>query len=138
MSEAQSVGVENRDLALPTAVAEHIKREGYWAALTWLKAQRKNRDADPVLRGYVEILRVSLVKDFLSLSKGMKSVPRLTPDFLNDFNKFDLTAQEGYLISQIDGRTNLEKLLKLSPFDPFTTLFSFARMEHLRAIEVSE
>ena len=138
MAEAQSGGIENRNLALPAAVAEHIKREGYWAALTWLKEERKNREADPVLRGYVEILRVSLVKDFLSLSNGMKSVPRLTSDFLNDFNKFDLTAQEGYLISQIDGRTNLEKLLKLSPFDPFTTLFSFARMEHLRAIEVSE
>lgn len=130
--------MESRDAELPAAVAQRIKAEGNWAALSWISEQRRQTGSDPVLRGYVEILRVTIVKDFLSLPQGMKAVPRLTPDFLNDFARFNLSAQEGYLISQIDGRTNLEKLLKVSPFDPFTTLFSLARMENVRAIEVAE
>lgn len=126
------------DAEWPSAVADRIKAEGNWAVLAWLQERRKEVPGDLSLRGYVEILRVTIVKDFLSLTTGMKTVLRLTPEFLTDFNKFNLTAQEGYLISQIDGRTNIEKLLKLSPFDPFTTLFSFARMYHVRAIETSE
>jgi hypothetical protein len=138
MTQAQSTGIENRDTELATVVAARIKAEGNWATLEWIQAERKLRGSDPVLRGYVEILRVTIVKDFLALSKGTTAVPRLTPDFLNDFARFNLTAQEGYLISQIDGRTAIEKLLKLSPFDPFSTLFSLARMENVRAIEVAE
>jgi len=138
MTEAQSVGKSRGETDWPSAVAEKVKSEGPWAALAWLQQERKTNPGDLALRGYVEILRSSVVKDFLGLATGMKTVPKLTSAFLNDFNKFNLTAQEGYLISQIDGRTNLEKLLKLSPFDPFNTLFSFARMHHVRAIEISE
>jgi len=46
------------------------------------------------------------------------------------------SAQEGYLISLIDGRLALQKLLILSPFDPFTTLFNLAKLQHERAITV--
>lgn len=138
MTEAQSVGSEQSESHWPKAVAARVKAEGNWAALTWLQQERTRNSGDLSLRGYIEILRASIVKDFLGAAAGMKSVPKLTPDFLNDFDKFNLTAQEGFLISQIDGRTNLEKLLKLSPFDPFTTLFSLARMHHMRAIEISE
>lgn len=113
-----------------------MKSEGIWPTLEWLQRERSQSPQDLALRGYVEILRASIVKDFLSFPKGMQSVPKMTPDFLNNFDQFNLSAQEGYLISQIDGRTNLEKLLKLSPFDPFNTLFSLARMHNARAIEI--
>lgn len=122
----------------PQLVAERLKAEGTWGTLAWLQQERTSKPQDLALRGYVEIIRASIVKDFLAQASGTKSVPRLTPDFLNEFDKFNLSAQEGYLISQIDGRTNIEKLLKLSPFDPFTTFFSLARMYQVRAIEISE
>lgn len=138
MTEAQSLDKGRGAGGWPEAVSARMKAEGPWAALAWLQQERKSNAGDLSLRGYVEILRAAIVKDFLGLATGLKTVPRLTPDFLNDFNKFNLTAQEGYLISQIDGRTNIEKLLKLSPFDPFTTLFSLARMHHLRAIEIQK
>lgn len=138
MTEAQSVERNQAGDRWAVAVADRMKADGPWGTLAWLQQQRPANASDLALRGYVEILRASIVKDFLSQPTGMKTIPRLTADFLNDFNKFSLSAQEGYLISQIDGRTNLEKLLKVSPFDPFTTLFSLARMHHLRAIEISE
>ena len=83
-----------------------------------------------------EILRTTIVRDFLAHPKAMQAVPKLTAEFLSNFDRFNLTAQEGYLISLIDGRLDLQKLLILSPFDPFTTLFNLAKLQQERAITV--
>ena len=47
-----------------------------------------------------------------------------------------LAVEEGDLVSLIDGRLDLQKLLILSPFDPFTTLFNLAKLQQERAITV--
>ena len=65
-------------------------------------------------------------------------MPKLTAEFLSNFDRFNLTAQEGYLMSLIDGRLDLQKLLILSPFDQFTTLFTLAKLQHERAITVPQ
>ena len=41
-------------------------------------------------------------------------------------------------MSLIDGRLDLQKLLILSPFDQFTTLFTLAKLQHERAITVPQ
>ena len=71
-----------------------------------------------------------------SRSSFLLAAPKLTPEFLADFDKFNLTAQEGYLISLIDGRITIDMLLKLSPFDNFTTLFNLAKLQQHRAITI--
>lgn len=138
MTQAQSAPLESDTLNWPETVAQKLKDDGTWKTLSWLQVQRKEHPTDLALRGYVEILRASIVRDLLAATSGLKSAPRMSPDFLNNFDRFNLSAQEGYLISLIDGNTNLEKLLKLSPFDPFTTFFSLARMLNLSAIEIPE
>ena len=65
-------------------------------------------------------------------------MPKLSAEFLTNFDRFNLTAQEGYLVSLIDGRLDLQKLLILSPFDPFTTMFILAKLQHERAITVPQ
>lgn len=117
-------------------VPELIKTEGAWAALNKLLDMRKNNDRDLKLRGICEIVKANVVREFVAQPKGLQAVPRLTADFLNNFDQFNLTAQEGYLVSLIDGRLDLQKLLILSPFDHFTTLFNLARLEHQRAITI--
>jgi hypothetical protein len=77
-----------------------------------------------------------IVRDFLAHPKGMQAVPKLTADFLTNFDRFNLNAQEGYLVSLIDGRFDIQKLVILSPFDPFTTLFILAKLQQERAITV--
>lgn len=91
---------------------------------------------DLSLRGYTEIVRNTIVRDLLAHPRGLQAVPKLTAEFLTNFDRFNLSAQEGYLISLIDGRLALQKLLILSPFDPFTTLFNLAKLQHERAITV--
>ena len=65
---------------------------------------------DLALRGYVEIVRTAIVREFVSTPKGLQAVPRLSAEFLTNFDRFNLNAQEGYLVSLIDGRLDLQKL----------------------------
>jgi hypothetical protein len=117
-------------------VGDSLKQYGGWHTYGKLMEARTAYPADLALRGYVEIIRNMIVKDFLSSPKGMNIVPKLSAEFLTNFDRFNLSAQEGYLVSLIDGRLDLNKLLILSPFDQFTTLFNLAKLQHERAITI--
>ena len=119
-------------------VADSVKQYGVWHTYLKLVEARGAYPDDLSLRGYTEIVRNTIVRDFLSQPKGMQTVPKLSADFLTNFDRFNLTAQEGYLISLIDGRLDVQKLLVLSPFDSFTTLFILAKLQHERAITVPQ
>ena len=119
-------------------VADSIKQYGVWHTYLKLVEARSAYPDDLSLRGYTEIVRNTIVRDFLAHPKGMQAVPKLSADFLTNFDRFNLTAQEGYLISLIDGRMDISKLMILSPFDPFTTLFNLAKLQQERAILVPQ
>jgi hypothetical protein len=116
----------------PRLVGDSMKNYGAWHTYAKLLEARDAYPNDLSLRGYVEIVRNSIVSEFLS--KGLSVVPRMSAEFLTNFDRFNLSAQEGYLVALIDGRLDLQKLLILSPFDPFTTYFLLAKLEHEHAI----
>lgn len=122
----------------PRLVGDSLKANGPWHTYSKLNEARGVYPHDTSLRGYVEIVRNLIVRKLLEHPKGMQAVPKLSAEFLTNFDRFNLTAQEGYLISLIDGRLDLQKLLILSPFDPFTTLFHVAKLEYERAITVPQ
>jgi len=117
-------------------VADSIKQNGVWHTYNRLLDARRVYENDLSLRGYVEIIRNTIVRDFLAHPRGLQVVPKLTADFLSNFDRFNLNAQEGYLVSLIDGRLDLQKLMILSPFDQFNTIFILAKLQHERAIMV--
>ena len=119
-------------------VGESMKQHGVWHTYTKLLEARRQYPDDLALRGYVEIVRNSMVRDFLGHPRGLQAVPKLSADFLSHFDRFNLNAQEGYLVSLIDGRLDVQKLMILSPFDPFTTIFILAKLEHEQAIVVPQ
>lgn len=119
-------------------VGESLKQYGLWHTHAKLTEARKVYPSDLALRGYVEILRNTIVRDFLAQPKGMQAVPRLSAEFLTNFERFDLNAQEGYLVSLIDGRLDIQKLTILSPFDQFTTVFILAKLLNERAITIPQ
>ena len=119
-------------------VSDSVKQYGIWHTYLKLVEARGAYPDDLSLRGYTEIVRNNIVRDLLANPKGMNAIPRLSAEFLTNFDRFNLTAQEGYLISLIDGRMDLQKLLVLSPFDPFTTLFNLAKLQHERAISIPQ
>ena len=119
-------------------VGDALKQYGPWHTYGKLMEARAAYPNDLALRGYVEIIRNMIVRQFLEHPKGMQAVPKLSAEFLTNFDRFNLSAQEGYLVSLIDGRLQLQKLLILSPFDQFTTLFNLAKLQHERAITIPQ
>ena len=119
-------------------VGDSLRQNGVWHTYAKLMEARNRYPDDLGLRGYTEIVRNTIVRDFLAHPRGMQAVPKLTAEFLTNFDRFNLSAQEGYLVSLIDGRLDLQKLLILSPFDPFTTLFNLAKLQNERAITVPQ
>lgn len=119
-------------------VADAVKQHGVWHTYLKLVEARNAYPDDLSLRGYVEIVRNNIVRDFLAHPKGLQAAPKLSAEFLTNFDRFNLSAQEGYLVSLIDGRLDLQKLLILSPFDPFHTLFNLAKLQFERAIVIPQ
>lgn len=114
-------------------IQQSVEGRGIWETYEELAAQA-SREPSPVIYGYLEILRTTIVRQFLERSREMTAVPRISPLFLSDFDRFNLNVQEGFLMSLIDGRSSLQALLKLSPFDHFTTLFNLAKLHYQQAI----
>jgi len=119
-------------------VSDSLKQHGSWHTYLKLVEARNAYADDLALRGYVEVVRNTIVRELISNPKGLQAVPRLSAEFLTNFDRFNLSAQEGFLVSLIDGRLDLQKLLLLSPFDPFTTFFILAKLLHERAITVPQ
>jgi hypothetical protein len=117
-------------------VGDSLAQYGPWHTYLKLIDARSAYPDDLGLRGYVEIIRNTIVRNFLAQPRGLQAVPKLSAEFLTNFDRFNLSAQEGYLVSLIDGRMDLQKLLILSPFDPFNTLFHLAKLQQERAIIV--
>ena len=117
-------------------VADSLKQYGVWHTYYKLVEARTAYPDDLPLRGYTEIIRNNIVRDFLAQPKSTRAVPKLTAEFLTNFDRFNLSAQEGYLVSLIDGRLDIQKLMILSPFDQFTTLFNLAKLQQERAITI--
>lgn len=118
---------------LNRVVKSSIVSRGLWGTFRWIEESAEN---DPLLRGYQEIVRCTIVREFLSSDNLSSVIPRISPEFLSNFDQFDLTVQEGYLMSLVDGRSNIERIVKLSPFDGFTTMFTLARLKHHNAISL--
>ena len=118
----------------PRLVGESLKQNGVWHTHAKLLEARRVYPDDLSLRGYLEIVRNTIAREFLAHPRGMQAVPKLSADFLSHFDRFDLNAQEGFLVSLIDGRLDVQKLMILSPFDPFTTIFTLAKLQQERVI----
>jgi hypothetical protein len=119
-------------------VSDSLKQHGVWHTYLKLMEARNAYPDDLSLRGYVEIVRNAIVRELVGHQKGMQAVPKLSAEFLTNFDRFNLNAQEGYLVSLIDGRLDLQKLTILSPFDQFTTLFILAKLQYERAITMPQ
>lgn len=123
--------------ATPESVGESLRSVGVWKTYDRLQALEDSRPADLTIYGLTEIVRNVIVRDFLSEGKGLDSTPKLTAEFLTDYGRFDLSAKEGYLVSLIDGRLTLQRLVSVSPLDAFTTVFYLAKLRYQKVIHLT-
>src|ERR1043165_666523 len=87
------------NLATPTLpdwarlVTDSMKQYGPWHTYYKLVEARDMYPNDLALRGYVEIIRTAIVREFLNTPKGLQAVPRLSAEFLTNFDRFNLNAR---------------------------------------------
>src|ERR1051325_11644618 len=103
--EGRSTTIQTRMTSLPVAlprpewsrlVADSLRQHGSWHTYLKLVEARNAYPADLARRGYVEIVRNTIVRELIGNPRGMQAVPRLSAAFLTNFDRFNLSAQEGY------------------------------------------
>ena len=75
----------------------------------------------------------AIVDGYVTGLGSEKLVPKLRPGALTNIK---LSAEEGFVLSRIDGRTNIAQLVLLVPFDAEVTVVILKQLVKLGAIEI--
>ena len=104
-----------------------IQQRDYERALRYLRAARSLRPDDRNLEGAVahaeQQIRRSLEQAGITLSK----VPKVAVP-LEQLTSLNVSAQEGFLLTRIDGRYDIRSILKISPMPEIDALIMFQRL----------
>ncbi|MCB1055675.1 MAG: DUF4388 domain-containing protein [Acidobacteria bacterium] len=113
--------------ALIRSAADMIQQRDYERALRYLRAARSLRPDDRNLEGAVahaeQQIRRSLEQAGITLSK----VPKVAVP-LEQLTSLNVSAQEGFLLTRIDGRYDIRSILKISPMPEIDALIMFQRL----------
>lgn len=72
--------------------------------------------------GYLKLAESLIVRNFFCrVNEPRKMVPRLDPKLAEEITRFNLNPAEGFLLSQMDGQTDLDSLFFVSGMDRFHT-----------------
>ncbi|MCP5060349.1 MAG: hypothetical protein GY937_26930 [bacterium] len=94
-------------------------------------------EAEPETIALVELLRTHLVDDVL-MQVGSPTATPVVEMAAEDLMKFNLPAGAGFLLSRIDGHTQVEDLVALSGMDPFETYHTLGRLLEAGIVGVAE
>lgn len=107
----------------------------YIGGLRCLRAARSLEPDSPqvaeALRETAESIRRALADRGIEMS----SVPRISAD-IEDVNSLDLSPDEGFLLSRMNGSLSIEVILKISPMDRLEAQVAFLRLEKAGYIEL--
>jgi hypothetical protein len=113
--------------ALMTAASQMVQKGDFERALRYLRAARSLRPDDRNLEGAVasaeQQIRRSLEQGGLTVEK----VPKLAVP-MEKLTTLNVSAQEGFLLTRIDGRYDIKSILKISPMPEIDALVLFFRL----------
>lgn len=109
------------------SASEMIQQQDYERALRYLRAARSLRPEDRNLEGAVahaeQQIRSAIEQAGITLAKVPKvSVP------IEQLTSLSVSAQEGFLLTRIDGRYDIRSILKISPMPEIDALIMFQRL----------
>ncbi|MCP3985794.1 MAG: hypothetical protein GY723_15525 [bacterium] len=102
-----------------------------------LTATQGAGESEPETLALVELLRTHLVDDVLMQVGSPSAMPVIEMD-AEDLMKFNLPAGAGFLLSRIDGQTQVDDLVALSGMDPFETYHTLGRLLEAGIVGVAE
>lgn len=107
---------------------QHYRKRDFTRALRFLAAARSLEPESHQVRQVVEKAEGLIQNELEKMGIVGSAVPKLeaAPDELTGL---DLTPQEGFIVSRIDGRYDLHSIIKISPMRPLDALVVFWRLQ---------
>jgi len=90
-----------------------------------------------VYQSYLELSKVSLIKDFINRVGSLSRMPILVVR-LSALTDLKLTEEEGFILSLINGETSFEDIVSLAPVAPFITFSTLKKLLELKVIGIKE
>lgn len=116
--------------------ARKLLQEQAWPeAYVFIERAAKEDRQDKVIAGLSAIARTHLYGRYYDRIGSMTKMPKLAVS-IGDIKKLDLTKEDGYILSLIDGTLNFEDIFYLSRMDKFSVLAIFCRLLEESIIEV--
>ncbi len=103
-----------------------LEEQRYDDALKIFNQLSETPAEDQVLaQALFELTKAHLIKHFLDKVGGLSKIPYLKIS-LNELRNFDLSEEQGFVLSLINGEMTLEDIILLAPLPPFR-IFQFIR-----------
>lgn len=109
---------------------QHLKANKPELAYSLFNTLHDEEPDNPIYRAYLELSKTAIVKAFLKQVGAFTKVPVLKVG-LSKITDYDLTEEQGFILSLINGETTFEDIVYLSPVPPFLT---FASLKHFLRI----
>lgn len=113
--------------ALVKAAEKHLAQQDYHAALRHLRAAKSLEPDNREVQRAVERAEVRIREAVEAAGVRLESVPKLNVD-LEHITALDITPQEGFILTRINGQYDLKSILKISPMQQLDGLLVFWRL----------
>jgi tetratricopeptide (TPR) repeat protein len=107
--------------ALLGAAQELLRKQDLEGALALFETAAEMDSRRIEIEGYIDMVRSRLLKAYRERVGGRQTVPRLLVD-LAEITRYNLHTDAGFLLSLLDGATNVEDLISLSGMNAFEAL----------------
>lgn len=113
--------------ALLAAASQNIVQKEFDRAMRYLRAVRTVRPGDRELEGAVHSAEQQIKAAIATSGLSMDKVPKLAVS-MDQLTTLNVSSQEGYILTRIDGTYDLKSLLKISPMPEIDALILFNRL----------
>ncbi len=113
--------------ALVKAAEKHLGKQDYQATLRHLRAAKSLEPDNREVQRAIERAEQRIREAVEAAGVRLDAVPKLNVD-LNEITALDLTPQEGFILTRINGQYDLKSILKISPMQQLDGLLVFWRL----------
>ncbi len=113
--------------ALVKAAEQHLAKKDYQTALRHLRASKSLDPDNREVSKLAEKTEAKIREAVEAAGVRLESTPKLNVD-LNDITNLDITPQEGFILTRINGTYDLKSILKISPMQQLDGLLVFWRL----------
>ena len=134
--EVPHVDATNVDALL--ARAETLLADGdFTLALRHLRAAKSLEPDNRTVQEAIDSTEQSVRSELKMAGIELTAVPRVSED-IEDFSALDISPDQGFILSRINGSMDIQTILKISPMPQLDALLTFWRLSQAGHIQLAE